>query len=648
MTRCIATALAALCFALPAAAATHTVRNTEATGDGSLRQAIEDATDGDVVLFGSNARGTITVEDSLELPSNVTVKGPGADVVTVKGSGEETLALKGGGTISGLTIAGGETALKLSRGKVTLLDCAIRDSSGAGINVGDAKLTMVRTLITANQGAGVEAEDGAITCVNSTIADNGGAGLRVEQGTLHTANCTIAANRGAGIEIGEGEAEARNTLLVGNLRACAGTVTSKGYNLVDEPSCAFSGPGDVQTDDPRLGSLGRNGGPTETIAPTGGSQAIEGGDPSGCADPASNGILTVDQRGQRRPSGARCDIGAFETPAAVTGRVINRIVALVDGDPITLHEVRTFATSDPRLAQANASAADVLELLITQRVLEKEIEAQGIVVSDAEIDRYMANVRQRNNITDEQLDTALAQQGLTRPRYRQQIKEELQRAQLINREIRGKVSVSPEEIDRYQKEHGGGSGSGSADTPADADAAASADAAEATAKPASDDGEQVSISHIVLQIPPDATEEQVAAVQARADKIYDELQGGADFAEVAKRESEDGVAKVGGKLGTFRKTEIKDELANAVADLSPGEVGKPVRVSGAIHIVKLDDRISGGAAVARTETAQATPAPNDPARDEIKEKLYSAALEERYMRWLKEDLRQRHSVEIRP
>ena len=640
MTRRIIVAFAVLCFALPAVAATHTVRNTEAEGDGSLRQAIDDAADGDSVVFGSNVRGVIGLEEPLDVDHNVTIRGPGADAVTLKGSGEVTLKIAGNVTVSGLTIAGGgETAMKLTRGKVTLLECAVRDSGGTGVAVGDAKLTLVRTLIAANQGPGVESDAGAITCINSTIADNGGAGLRSESGALRTANCTIASNHGAGIELAEGEATARNTLLVGNLRACAGTVTSQGYNLVDESSCAFTGAGDVQTDDARIGSLGRNGGPTETIAPTGGSQAIEGGDPAGCTDPASDGMLTIDQRGQRRPAGRRCDIGAFETPAAVTGTVVNRIVALVDGDPITMHELRTFSSSDPRLAQTGASPSDVLELLVTQRVLEKEIEAQGIVVGDAEIDRYMANVRQRNNISEEQLDTALAQQGLTRQRYRQQIKEELQRAQLINREIRGKVSVSPEEIDRYQKEHGSSSGGGEKNADGAAEAVAS--------RPIADDDEQVSISHIVLQIPPGASEEQIAAVEARADAIYAELRDGADFAQVAKRESEDGVAKVGGKLGTFRKNEMKDELADAVAGLDAGEISKPVRSSGGIHIVRLDERINGSGG-GGSETAKPAAAPVDPARDEIKEKLYAAALEERYLRWLKEDLRQRHSVEIRP
>jgi len=633
---------AALLVAQPVAAATHTVRNIDADGDGSFRRAVDDAVDGDMILFGSSVHGTIALEEPLEVSADVTIKGPGADAVTVKGSGEATLIVGGSVTISGLTIAGGETAVKVKRGKVTLLDCAVRDSAGPGIDAGDARLTLVRALVAGNAGVGVQGDDGAITCVNSTVADNGGAGLRSEEGTLRLANCTIAGNRGAGVEVGGGEATARNTLIAGNLRACAGSIGSQGYNLVDDSSCAFAAAGDVQTDDPRVGALARNGGETETIAPTGGSQAIDSGDPAGCVDPANDGMLTVDQRGMRRPAGGRCDIGAFETPAAVTGKVVNRIVALVDGDPITAHEVRQFAATDPRLAQTGASPSDVLEILVTKRVLEKEIEAQGIRVTDAEIDRYIANVRQRNNISEEQLETALAQQGLTRQTYRVQIKEELERAQLINREIRGKVSVSPEEIDRYRTAQGGGQEAGEHEAGEEAEPAAAAE-------PAADDEdaeERIAISHIVLQIPPNASEEQIAAVEARADKIYEALQGGADFATVAARESEDGAAKSGGKLGTFKKTEIRDELAGAVEGLDAGEVSKPVRSAQAIHIVRLDERIGGES---ESGTAEAKPQPvTDTAREEIKEKLYAAALEERYNRWLKEDLRQRHSVEMRP
>ncbi len=107
---------------------------------------------------------------------------------------------------------------------------------------------------------------------------------------------------------------------------------------------------------------------------------------------------------------------------------------------------------------------------------------------------------------------------------------------------------------------------------------------------------------------------------------------------MAQRASEDGAAKGGGSLGTFKKGEMRDDLEAAVAGLSPGEFSKPLRGSSGIHIVRLDERTTPG-------SATAVP---DGRADQIKEQLYAKALEDRYTRWLKEDLRQRHHVEIRP
>ena len=628
--RLLAVALIA-CLAHPALAATHAVRNTDSEGEGSLREAVGGASKGDTILFGTSVRGTISLAEPLEI-DGLNLKGAGADAVTVRGSGESTLALEGTVTISALTIAGGDTAISIGNGKVTLLDAVVEDSKGAGITIEDGKVTLVRSQVSGNAGAGVETTGGAVSCVNSTIADNGGAGIRAEKGRVESASCSIAHNRGAGLEAGGGDVTAHNTLLADNLRACDGSVTSKGYNLWDDDSCGFSQSGDAKNPDARVAPLGTNGGPTQTVALTGGSPAINAGDPSGCVDDAG-ALLTVDQRGTKRPAGGRCDIGAYEEPVAVTGTVVNRIVALVDGDPVTMHEVQSFTTDDPRLAEAARNdPAGVLELVVTQKVLSKEVEAQGITISEAEIDRYISTIRERNHLTDEQLDAALAQQGLTRARYRKQIKDELERAQLINREIRGKVSVSPEEIERYQKTHGGDS---------------KGDAAEEEEEAPSKD-EQMSISHIVLQIPPGASEADVEAIQARADKIYAELKDGADFAEVAKRESEDGVASSGGKLGTFKKGEMRDELEEAVAGLDPGEFSKPVKTENSIHIVRLDERIAPNGEVTAKAAAAEPDKLSDSAREEIKEKLYTQALEERYARWLKEDLRQKHSVEMLP
>ena len=91
-----------------------------------------------------------------------------------------------------------------------------------------------------------------------------------------------------------------------------------GYNFSDDESCGFvAATSNVKTpNDPVLGPLANNGGPTETLLPLTGSPLLDAIPPAACG-------ATVDQRGVTRPQGTGCDIGAVEVevvapaPAAV-------------------------------------------------------------------------------------------------------------------------------------------------------------------------------------------------------------------------------------------------------------------------------------------------------------------------------------------
>ena len=84
---------------------------------------------------------------------------------------------------------------------------------------------------------------------------------------------------------------------------CGGSlVTSSGFNLESDSSCALTGPGDLNNTNPQLAALGNNGGPTNTLALLSTSPAVGQGDPNGPA---------TDQRGVTRSKTAPT-IGAFE------------------------------------------------------------------------------------------------------------------------------------------------------------------------------------------------------------------------------------------------------------------------------------------------------------------------------------------------
>ncbi len=301
-----------------------------------------------------------------------------------------------------------------------------------------------------------------------------------------------------------------------------------------------------------------------------------------------------------------CFLAAFLLASPALAEQVNRIIATVDGDPITAFELKQFASRDVRGRQVGSQdPASLLDALITERVIDKEFTQQNLVVKDEDVDRYIDNIRSRNNLTVEQLKAALTEQGITWEAYRKQIRQELQKAQLIQREL-GKVNIPPEEVERYYQAH----------------------LTEYTTP-----GEFM-ISQILLRLPEDAPPDQVAAAQQRANEIYQQLQKGADFTEMARQYSQDSAAQSGGQLGTFKRGELVDELETEIEKLQPGQYSHPFRTSLGIHILRLDER-SG-----------ATHEPLEKLADEIKQRLYNEALEERYNKWLQEDLRQRHDVEI--
>jgi len=166
---------------------------------------------------------------------------------------------------------------------------------------------------------------GTMNISNSTISGNSaeyfyyylseGGGI-LNAGTLTISSSTIAGNRapsGGGIY---GSAALHNVVIANNTGGnCRGTISSQGYNLSSDASCNFRGPGDLNSTDPTLGTLGSYGGLTQTIPLLSGSPAIDSGDPNGCTDSQGH-LLTTDQRGYPRPDKedkGGCDRGSYES-----------------------------------------------------------------------------------------------------------------------------------------------------------------------------------------------------------------------------------------------------------------------------------------------------------------------------------------------
>jgi parvulin-like peptidyl-prolyl isomerase len=290
---------------------------------------------------------------------------------------------------------------------------------------------------------------------------------------------------------------------------------------------------------------------------------------------------------------------------AAVGRaeVVNRIVATVDGEPITAHEVKRYA--EERGAE-NAPESQVLEALITDKLLEKEAGAQGIAAKDDEIDGYVTQVKTRGHLDDEQFKQALSNQGLTVESYRAQVKKEIEKTSLVNREIRQRVNVSPQEIKRYYEAH-------------------------------LDDyviNERVKVRDILFRIDERDGPDAAARTKAKAEEVRKLAVGGKDFAALAAQYSEGPGADKGGLLGTFSKGEMESALDDAAFDLEPGRISELIETPRGFHILRVDEVLPAGHK--KLEDVQ----------DEIRDALYGEAVQNRFSDFLARGLRERHHVEI--
>ncbi len=194
----------------------------------------------------------------------------------------------------------------------------VDETSGnaGGLYLENVTITMSGTTISNNRahfGGGIWIGQSAVgNLTNVTIANNfasGGGGVWfANQVTGTFENVTVAGNTGDGLFGGDTGMKLKNTIVANNVKGtldsttnCAKAHASAGPNMQFPGTGTQCAPG-ITIDDPKLGPLQDNGGPTFTMLPAAGSPAIG----KGTACPA------IDQRGNART--ATCALGAVEPP----------------------------------------------------------------------------------------------------------------------------------------------------------------------------------------------------------------------------------------------------------------------------------------------------------------------------------------------
>jgi parvulin-like peptidyl-prolyl isomerase len=293
------------------------------------------------------------------------------------------------------------------------------------------------------------------------------------------------------------------------------------------------------------------------------------------------------------------------------GANVDQVVASVDGEPITQRDVIDFATATgnpipPDEFANNPTAKKAVKALVGQKLLESELKNYQDKVDDAQVDKYIVQIRGDKHMSDAQFRAQVQASGLSYEDLRKRARVDLEKAMMVQQQVREKIQISNADIQTYYDAH----------------------KADFTVQK-----ERLKLAQILIALPASATPEQIAEAQKKANQIYARAEKGQDFNDLARTYSDDDSKSNGGELGWFEPSDVMDEILAAVKNLKPGQISVVIRTKHGFHIVKLEEH----------EVPGVKPLPE--VRDQIRNALMNEQTNARIQSWIESDLVKKHYVE---
>jgi len=260
------------------------------------------------------------------------------------------------------------------------------------------------------------------------------------------------------------------------------------------------------------------------------------------------------------------------------------IVALVNSEPVTNNEVQSRME---RLLRENPDAERipraelvrmVLERLINERAQLQMGKEYGVKVDELAVDQAEQTVARQNQISVTELRRRVAAEGLSQEQFRRDLRDQLILTRLRDREIEAKIKISDTEVDQFIKEQRAG--------------------ANAAFPP------NVNMAQLIVMVPENASEADVAKLQQRAQALAQRARAGEDFTKLVQENSDAPDRAGGGVLGVRSADRYPAMFVEATQSTPVGGIAGPVRSNAGFHVLKLLAKSQPGASdavVAQTE-----------------------------------------------
>ena len=261
----------------------------------------------------------------------------------------------------------------------------------------------------------------------------------------------------------------------------------------------------------------------------------------------------------------------LSTPVKPGGVIeLDRIVAVVNNEVITLNDLNervSTVVSQLRKQGTSLPTADVLKKQLLDRMVLDLVEIQeakdtGIRVDDGTLDKTLQRIADENNVSMTEFRRLTEADGIRWTKFREEIRGEVLKTRLREREVGGNINVTDAEIDTQLL---------------------------LETREASTD-QEFRLAHILVLVPEQATSSQIEIKRKRALQALAELRKGAEFAQISAQFSDAPDALQGGNLGWRPSGRLPAIFLEALSALKANEVTDILRSANGFHIVKLLDK----------------------------------------------------------
>lgn len=138
---------------------------------------------------------------------------------------------------------------------------------------------------------------------------------------------------------------------------------------------------------------------------------------------------------------------------SVGAKIVDRVVAVVNDDVITDYELQQSVGLFSTGQKETVAPRKVLDNLVDQKLLEKEIRQAKVEVTNADLSNAIANVLQKNRMTLEQLQQELMKKGASFADFKKQLSKQVEQGKFIQQTIAPLVQVTSQDIESYRRHH---------------------------------------------------------------------------------------------------------------------------------------------------------------------------------------------------